>query len=65
MKSFSKNLSFGVNFKLWVPPLRYKINTDNISGVSGILTKELLQCPIMYVLSSRNQRSLVDSVLPY
>ena len=33
MKSFSKNLSFEVDFKLQVPPLMYKINTHNISGV--------------------------------
>ena len=33
MKSFSKNLSFGVDFKLLVPPLMYKINTHNTSGV--------------------------------
>ena len=33
MKTFSKNLSFGVNFKLQVPPLMYKLNTHNISGV--------------------------------
>ena len=35
MKSFSKNPSFGVDFKLQVPPLMYsyKINTHNISGV--------------------------------
>ena len=33
MKSFSKNLSFGVDFKLQVPPLMYKINTHNLSGV--------------------------------
>ena len=34
MKSFSKYLSFGVDFKLQVPPLMYKkINTHNISGV--------------------------------
>ena len=33
VKSFSKNLYFGVDFKLQVPPLIYKINTHNISGV--------------------------------
>ena len=33
MKSFSKILSFGVDFKLQVPPLIYKIRTHNISGV--------------------------------
>ena len=34
MKIFSKNLSFGVDFQLQVPPpLLYKINTHNISGV--------------------------------
>ena len=33
MKSFSKNLSFEVDLKLQIPPLIYKINTHNISGV--------------------------------
>ena len=33
MKSFSKNLLFGVAFKLQVPPLMKKINIHNISGV--------------------------------
>ena len=33
MKSFSENLSFGVDFKLQVSSLMYKINTLNISGV--------------------------------
>ena len=33
MKSCSKNLSFGVDFKLQVPLRMYKINTHNISGV--------------------------------
>ena len=33
IKSFSKKLSFGVDFKLQVPPLMYKINTHNISSV--------------------------------
>ena len=33
IKSFSKNLSFGVDFKLQDPPLMYKINTHNIRGV--------------------------------
>ena len=33
IKSFSKNLSFEVGFKLQVPPLMYKINAHNISGV--------------------------------
>ena len=33
MKSLSKNLQFGVDFKLQVPPLIYKINKNNISGV--------------------------------
>ena len=32
-EKFSKNLSFGVDFKLKVPPLMYKINTHNISGM--------------------------------
>ena len=32
MKSFSINPSFGVHFKLKVPPLLYKINAHNISG---------------------------------
>ena len=33
MESFSKNLSFGVDFKLYFPLLMYKINTHNISGM--------------------------------
>ena len=33
MKSFSKNLSFRIDFKLYFPLLVYKINTYNISGV--------------------------------
>ena len=33
MKSFPKNLSFRVDFKLQVPQLMYKININNISGV--------------------------------
>ena len=32
MKNFS-NLSFGVDFELQVPPLMYRINAHNISGV--------------------------------
>ena len=32
IESFSKNLSFGVDFKLLVPLLMYKINTHNVSG---------------------------------
>ena len=35
MKSFSKYLSFGVDFKLQVPPLMYKNNTHNICGVKN------------------------------
>ena len=33
MKSFSKNISLGVDYKLQVPPLMYKINKHNVSGV--------------------------------
>ena len=33
MKKILKNLSFGVDVKLQVSPLLYKINTHNISGV--------------------------------
>ena len=33
VKSFLKNLSFGVDFKLQIPPLMYKINKHNISDV--------------------------------
>ena len=32
-EKFLKKISFGVDFKLQVPPLMYKINTRNISGV--------------------------------
>ena len=45
MKSFSKNLSFGVDFKLYAPPLMYKINV--------ILAKGLLR-PIMYVIKTNS-----------
>ena len=33
MKSFSKNLLFGIDFKLLIPPLIYKINSHSISGM--------------------------------
>ena len=33
MKKFLKNLSFGVDVKLLVQTLTYKINAHNISGV--------------------------------
>ena len=33
MKSFSKNLSFGVDFKLEVLPFMYEINVHNRSDV--------------------------------
>ena len=36
MKSSSKNLSFGVDVKLHVPPLMYKIKTNNVSGVRNL-----------------------------
>ena len=32
MKSFPTDLSFGVDFKLKIPPLMCKVNTNNISG---------------------------------
>ena len=35
MKKFLKNLSFGVDFKLPVPPLMYAINADILSGVNS------------------------------
>ena len=35
MKKFPKNLSFGVDVKLQVPPLTYKINAYNMSGVGS------------------------------
>ena len=37
MKSFAKDLSFGVDFKPYVSPLCIKINTQNISGVRNYL----------------------------
>ena len=40
---FSKNLSYGIDVKLQVPPLIYKINAYNMSGVRSqaiILTEE-------------------------
>ena len=44
MKMFLKNLLFGVDVKLKVPPLTYKINAHNMSGVRSqavILTEGL------------------------
>ena len=44
MKKFLKDLSFEIGVKLQVPPLTYKINTHNMSGVSSsavILTEGL------------------------
>ena len=44
MKKFLKTLSFGVDVKLQVPPLTYKINAHNMSGVRSqavILTEGL------------------------
>ena len=37
MKSFSKNLSLGLNFKLQILPLMYKINTNNTSFVRSYI----------------------------
>ena len=34
-EKFLKNLSFGIEFKLQIPPLIYKINTHNINGVTN------------------------------
>ena len=33
MKKFLKNLSYGVNVKLYIPPLTYKLNAHNMRGV--------------------------------
>ena len=54
IKSFSKNLSFGVNFKLQVPPLAYKIYTHNISNVRSTTLTEGFndQLCMMYVACS-------------
>ena len=44
MKKFLINLSFGVDFKLYVLPLMYNIKTHNVSGVrnwAAILIEEL------------------------
>ena len=58
MQSFSKkNLSFGIDFKLKVLTLTYKINTHNNSGVRSqivILTKEL-QRSITYLCRCKTQ----------
>ena len=35
MKKFLKNLLFGVDFKLQVPPLKFKINAHNLSDVKS------------------------------
>ena len=37
IKSFSKMLSFGVDFKLYVPLLMYKMNVHNISDVRSFI----------------------------
>ena len=42
MKKFLKNLSSGVDVKLVAPPLMYKINAHNMSGVRRV---------VMYVMS--------------
>ena len=55
MKNFFKILLFGGNIKLQVPPLTYKINAHNMSGVRNqavILTEGLLW-RIMYVCIHR------------
>ena len=44
IKNVSKNLSFGMDFKLQLPALTYKINALNISGIRSkaiILTDDM------------------------
>ena len=36
MKKFLENLSFGIDFKLWIPPLTYEINTHNMESEAKI-----------------------------
>ena len=53
MKKFLKNLSFGVDIKLQIPPLTYKINSHNMSAVRSqavILTEEFNEQLCMYVI---------------
>ena len=51
MKNFSKNCSFKINFKLYVSPLMYNINTHNINGVRSkiISFTEMFKWSNMYV----------------
>ena len=49
MKYFLKNLSFGVDGKLYFPPLTYKINAHNMSGVrSKIYYVQIFNQSAMY-----------------
>ena len=38
MKKFLKNLSFGADIKLYVPPFTYTNNAHNMSGVRRLAT---------------------------
>ena len=51
MKEFLKNLSFGVDVKLYVPPKKYKFNSHNMSSVrsQAVMLTEGLQWSITYV----------------
>ena len=37
MKKFLKNLALGNDFKLWIPPLIYKVNTHNMTVSANIV----------------------------
>ena len=74
MKSFSKNQSFGVDFKLQVPLLMYKINTHIISGVRNqvnnpdlrYLTKisaYLLQVCLFHMISGQLVKTFRNTIL--
>ena len=49
MKNFLKNLSLGVDVKLYVPPLTYKINAHNISGVRSNLNWRIVMANYVWM----------------
>ena len=63
MKSFSKYLSFGVDFKLQVPLLMYKNNTHHICGVRNqVNNPDLKGCNGVYC-DLRNKSACLNKVL--
>ena len=64
MKSLLKYLSFGVDFKLQVPPLMYKNNTHNICGVRNqVNNPDLKGCNGRLCMYVCNQPAKISSVL--